>query len=89
VCRTGFGWTATLADVEVESSTPVTIAGLPGIALVATGRRADRDGQVVVYQVLLSGGSGYVRMSGICPAERRAECLDMFEQTTATYRPRD
>jgi len=38
--------------------------------------------------VLLSSGSGYVRIMGTCPIERRVECLEMFERSAATYRPK-
>lgn len=89
LARTRIQQTATIRDVSVESSSDVTIAGLSGIVLIATAARATREGTVVVYQVLLDDVDGYVLMTGICPVERRAECLNAFEKTAETYRPKD
>ncbi|HEX5588827.1 MAG TPA: hypothetical protein VFX65_00865, partial [Candidatus Limnocylindrales bacterium] len=79
--------TATVRNVQIESTKEITIAGRPGIEIVATATRASRPGEVVVYQVLLGGDEDYVVMSGICAADRAEECLAAFAATAATFEP--
>jgi hypothetical protein len=80
--------TATITDIQVETTKSITIAGRPGIEHVAKAVRASGSGEVVVYQVLLGGGDDYILMSGICDADRSVECLAMFAATAKTYEPR-
>jgi hypothetical protein len=63
----------------------VTIAGRPGIVHIATAVRANRPGDVVIYQVMLGGDDNYVLMVGICDESGRAEFLDVFAATALTY----
>jgi hypothetical protein len=80
--------TATLTDIVIESSSDISVAGLKGIVLTATATRTTRGDPVVVYHVVLSDGSGYVRMIGISPVAKGASFVDVFRQTVESYRPR-
>jgi hypothetical protein len=79
---------AEVTDVVAQDPADVTIGGLSGIELTATAKGPTGGAEVFVYEVLLFDRAGVVTMIGVCPIERRAECLGAFEETTRTYRPK-
>jgi hypothetical protein len=76
-------------DVVVEDLAPVSMAGLEGAAVIATGVDMMSDEPTVQYIVLLDHESGYFFGYGRCRAAERAACLEMFSATLDTIRPKD
>jgi len=78
--------TPLIKDIAIEATSPVTVAGLDGVEIVAAAKHEVGNDALVVYQVLLVTEEGYVLLSGQCRLAERDVCLGAFRSTTETYR---
>jgi hypothetical protein len=73
--------------IAIKKQSDVTIAGLPGIEIIAEARWKDLpDALVVVYQVLLLDGKDYFIMQGFAPREEQEKYLAVFTRIAKSFR---
>lgn len=72
--------TAGVEDIEPGDIKPITIAGLPGLVTIATGRDKDDATPMTIFQVTLFDDDGYVIAVGLTPTAERDRYLPIFEQ---------
>lgn len=75
-------------DVEsVQSITPVTIDGLEGYELMATGKDQKTQTPLSLYQIMLfPDEGGYILMTGVVGQEQAKSYLPQFKAMTKTFR---
>lgn len=79
---------SSITDLRVTERRAVTIAGLPGVELIATAKDRDTGGEVAVYQVVLvPPAGGYFRIVGQMPAQDRATLMPEFRRVAEGFKP--
>ena len=78
--------TATVKNIRVQQSTPVTIGSLAGYTTIAEGEADGAATSLTIYQVLLFDASGYCLMQGVTPTAKRSEYLPAFKKMAKTFR---
>lgn len=74
-------------DVEsVQSTTPVTIDGLSGYELIATGKDQKSQTPLMLYQVMLfPNEGGYILMTGLVGQDQAKSYLPQFKAMAETF----
>jgi hypothetical protein len=78
--------TATVAEISVQTSKPISIDGLQGFQTVATARDRASRGKASVLQVVLFDDDGYYLMQGIVAEEGAAAFVPDFEATARSFK---
>ncbi len=78
--------TATVKNITVQQSTPVTIGSLAGYTTLAEGKGEDAATPLTIYQVLLFDSSGYCVILGVTPSTKREEYLPVFKKVAKSFR---
>jgi hypothetical protein len=82
--RTRLQQTALVDVREIDELRAVTIGGLDGVEIVASGAHESGE-SVVLYQVLLVDEIGYALISGRCREAERVACLAMMRASASTF----
>jgi len=78
--------TATVKDITVDQTSPITIGHLSGYATTANGVGQDAASPLTIYQVLLFDDSGYCVVQGVTPAAKRETFVPIFQQVAKTFK---
>lgn len=71
---------------SVQSTTPVTIDGLEGYELIATGKDHKSQTPLMLYQVMLfPDEGGYILMTGLVGEEQAKSYLPQFKTMASTF----
>lgn len=81
--------TATVKDITVDQSTPITIGNLSGYATIAKGTGEDAATPLTVYQVLLFDTRGYCVIQGVTPSAKKNIYMPVFEKIAKTFKIKD
>lgn len=72
---------------SVQSTTPVTIDGLEGYELIATGKDLTSQTPLMLYQVMLfPNKGGYILMTGMVGQQQAKNYLPQFKSMAKTFR---
>lgn len=78
--------TAELKDVTVDAEEEVTIGGLKGRKVLATGLDTKTGAKTFIYQVMLFPATGYYLMQGLSDEGRRKEFLVEFDKIASSFK---
>ncbi len=81
--------TATVKDIHINQTTPITIGKLSGYATTANGVREKRETALTIYQVILFDDSGYFLIQGITPSATKDTNVPMFKKIAETFKMKD
>ena len=77
---------ATLKDVRVKTTDPITIGGLDGFESTADALDADSAAKMLVYQVVLFDADGYYAMQGIASEGQGKAQLPTLKQIARSFK---
>lgn len=80
---------ATVENLVVDQTTPITIGDLPGYATTARGEKVATATPLTIYQVVLFDASGYCLILGITPSEEKSTYLPVFEEIAKTFKMKE
>lgn len=76
-----------VSGIAIKKQSDVTIAGLPGVEIVAEAQLKDLpDAPVIVYQVFLFDGKDCFIMQGFTPREEQEKYLAIFNRIAQSFR---
>jgi hypothetical protein len=79
--------TAQISGIAVKKQSDVTIAGLPGVEVIAEAKwKATPNDVVIVYQVLLLDGKTYFHMQGFASRGDEEKYLAVFARIAQSFR---
>lgn len=81
--------TATVKDIKVELTAPITIGHLSGYATTANGVGEDAATPLTIYQVFLFDKSGYCVIQGVTPTAEKETYVPIFQQVAKTFRMKE
>ncbi len=81
--------TATVREITVGQTSPITIGHLSGYATTANGVGEDAATPLTIYQVLLFDESGYCVIQGITPTAQRKTYVPIFQQVAKTFKMKE
>jgi hypothetical protein len=81
--------TATVKNITVEQTSPITIGRLSGCATTAKGEGEDAATPLTIYQVLLFDESGYCVIQGVTPTTEKGKYIPIFKQIAKTFRMKE
>lgn len=81
--------TATVKNITVEQTSPITIGRLSGYATTASGVGKDAATPLTIYQVLLFDESGYCVIQGHTPTREKETYLPIFQQVAKTFKMKE
>ena len=81
--------TATVKNITVGQTVPITLGQLSGYATTATGIGEDAATPLTLYQVTLFDKSGYCVIQGITPTAQMGTYVPIFEQIATTFRMKE
>jgi hypothetical protein len=78
--------TAQLKDITVDAEEEVTISGLKGRKVLATGLDTKTGAKTFIYQVMLFPDTGYYLMQGLSDEAQRKELLVEFDKIANSFK---
>ena len=81
--------TATVKNITVVRTTPITIGPLFGYVTTAKGIGEDAATPLTIYQVLLFDKSGYSVIQGVTPTAQEDTYIPIFEQVAKTFKMKE
>lgn len=78
--------TATIKNIIVEQTVPLTIGHCSGYATIAHGVGEGAATPLTIYQVLLFDESGYCVIQGITPTSQKEVYVPVFKQIAKTFK---
>lgn len=81
--------TATVKNITVQQTSPVTIGRLSGYATTANGIGEDAATPLTIYQILLFDKSGYAVIQGVTPTAQKDKYIPIFDQIAKTFRMKE
>lgn len=86
VARKRLGQITEVANLRILSDDEITISGLSGREIVATGIDTRKQEPMLVYQVMLFPPQSYYLMQGLTPLSTRASYEPIFKQSARTFK---
>jgi hypothetical protein len=77
--------TEQLKGLRIMQEGPTTIDGIAGYELVAEGKDSATGRGVILYQVVLPDGVGYVLMQGLVASARAVSMVPEFRNVAQTF----
>ena len=78
--------TATITDIALEYSRPVTVDKLSGYELIAKGTDKESGQSMVIYQMILYEDEGYYLMQGIVSSRGRRIHFPIFREIARSFK---
>jgi hypothetical protein len=78
--------TATINNIEIETSSKIVLDNLNGYEIVAKGKDVESGQPMVIYLTILFESQGYFLMQGIVSEKQRSIYLAVFKEMARTYK---
>lgn len=78
--------TEQVKDLWIEQEKEITLDGLKGIELIATGKHVKFPHILTLYQVVLLDKAGYVLMQGIMEEKEKNQRLSLFQKVAYSFK---